>query len=269
MMEHLDELELRIFYLAFNERYHIDLSNYRQAYITRRLNHRMELDHYDSLTLLTNQVIHDPNYALKILNDLSISVTDMYRCPEFYQSISKNIFPIFKTYPTIHIWHAGCATGEEVISLAILLKEANLYERTRIIATDISEKALEVARKGIYPITKIKQWTENYNKAGGLKSFSDYYDVKYNYAIFDKDLFENIEFKVQNLTNKDYPAKQNFILCRNVFIYFSKNLQTEVLTLFHQSLIPEGFLGLGLKESIYANHQFSYVDRKYKLLKKI
>lgn len=265
----IEELELRLFYIALQEKYEVDLSDYRQAYILRRLKRRMQLDGYDSITLITNRILRDTLYAEKLMKDMSINVTDMFRCPEFYKSLKTNVFPILQTYPSIQIWHAGCATGEEVISLAILLKEANLYDRATIVATDINEDAMQFAQKAIYPITKMKQWTENYSLAGGEESFSSYYDVKYNHAIFDPSLLERVTFLKQNLTKDAYPKHMHLILCRNVFIYFNKTLQDDVATGFHKALVTDGYLGLGLKENIYANNLFSYVDRTYKIYKKL
>jgi len=265
----IEDLELQLFYIALKEVYDIDLSEYRQAYILRRIKRRMELDKLNTITLITERMIHQPNYAEKLLSDISINVTNMFRDPDFFNSLIKNVFPILQTYPRFNIWHAGCATGEEVISLAILLKEANLYNRAKIIATDISQEALKFAEKAIYPIEKMKQWTESYQKAGGQESFSNHYDVKYNHAIFDPSLLENITFIEHNLTKDPYFNNQHLIICRNVYIYFNKNLQDYVTKGFHTSLIRDGYLGLGSKETIYANNLFEYVDRSNKIYKKL
>ncbi len=173
----------------------------------------------------------------------------MFRDPSFYVAVRKEIIPILKTYPYIKIWHAGCATGQEVYSMAILLKEEGLYDRSQIYATDFNQIALQKAKDGIYPIDKIKEYTYNYQKSGGKESFSNYYTAKYESVIIDKSLKKNIVFADHNLVTDGVFAEVNIVICRNVLIYFNKDLQDRVLKLFEDSLVPGGFYALDQKKA--------------------
>ena len=243
-----EDLELDYLLSVLQTKYDANYNDYRRAYIFRRVYRRLELDGLQSITELSNKVLHDEQYALKIKKDISINVTDMFREPRFFNELRKNVLPIIKTYPNIRIWHAGCSTGEEVLSLAILLKEEGIYDRCRILATDINEDALAFARNAIYPVNRIKQWTENYYLANGTKSFTDYYNVRYKKANFNADLLKHVEYKTHDLTSDDYPGKFHLILCRNVLIYFNESLQKHVISKFADSLRMKGFLGVGYKE---------------------
>ena len=195
----------------------------------------------------------------------------MFRDPGFYKVIREEVVPVLRTYPYIKIWHAGCSTGEEVYSFAIMLKEEKLYDRTQIYATDFNRNVLETAKKGIYNIENIKNYTANYQKSGGKSSFSDYYIAKYNSVILDQSLKSNIVFAEHNLVTDSVFAEVNMIICRNVLIYFNRTLQNRVLKLFDESLIKGGFLGLGTKETIMfsdINANYNIISEKEKVFKK-
>jgi chemotaxis protein methyltransferase CheR len=195
----------------------------------------------------------------------------MFRDPEYYLAIRRQVVPHLATYPSLKIWVAGCSTGEEVYSLAILLKEEGLLERTLIYATDINPDSLEAARRGVMPLERMRQYTENYQKAGGRRAFSDYYTAAYGGALFERALVENVTFADHSLATDSVFAETHFISCRNVMIYFNRRLQNRVLGLFHESLCHRGFLGLGSKESIdfssYAQ-RFEALARKERLFRK-
>jgi len=196
----------------------------------------------------------------------------MFRDPSFYSSLREKVIPVLKTYPFIKIWHAGCATGEEVYSMAILLKEENLLSKTMLYATDLDDKVLKTAREGIYPLDKIKEYTQNYQKVHGNSSFSDYYTAKYEAAIMDRSLRKNIVFSQHNLVTDGVFGEMNLIICRNVLIYFDKDLQNRVLQLFHDSLTRKGILCLGSKETIKfskVKDLFTEYDGKEKIYKRI
>ena len=262
------DLELRLLFQTLQELYGFDLSEYRETYLLRRIQRRMLLENFTTITQLTNSIIHQEHAGLKFIQDISINVTSMFRFPTFFRFLKDEVFPILKTYPSIRIWHAGCASGEEVLSLAILLEEANLYDKTTIIATDINRKALDDAKDAMYASDQVKQWTTNYNIAGGSESFAKYYDVKYNRVSFDKKLLRNVTFKHHDLTKDPYPKSQHLILCRNVLIYFNQTLQHKVVTKFHETLVPGGYLGLGDTENIDSNIPFTILKRPVKVYRK-
>jgi len=244
------QLEMELLLEALVRQYGYDFRNYNKAHIKRRLIFRMQQLGLKSLSELQHQILHHSNILATILKDLSINVTEMYRDPSFYLSLRKEVIPLLRTYPYLRIWHAGCATGEEVYSFAILLKEEGLYERSQIYATDFNTEVLETAKKGIYPVSKIKEYTFNYQAAGGKNSFSDYYTARYDAVRFDPELRKNIVFANHNLVTDSVFAETHLIICRNVLIYFDRSLQNKVLNLFNDSLIMGGFLGLGSKENI-------------------
>ena len=243
-----EDLELNYLLDILKQKYGLDYTNYRRAYLFRRVYRRMELEGFSSITELSNKTLHNEQFAIQIQNDISINVTDMFREPQFFNELRENVLPIIKTYPNIRIWHAGCSTGEEVLSLAILLQEEGIYDRCRIVATDINEEALEFAKNAVYPVGRIKQWTENYYQANGAKSFTDYYNVRYQQANFNASLLRNVEYKKHDLTSGEYPKDFHLILCRNVLIYFNQTLQEYVTSKFGDSLHSNGFLGVGYKE---------------------
>jgi chemotaxis protein methyltransferase CheR len=198
----------------------------------------------------------------RLLLDLSINVTSMFRDPTFYAAFREKVAPVLHTYPFTRVWVAGCSTGEEVYSLAILLQEEGLYERTRIYATDINEAVLERARDGVFPLDKMREYTENYLRAGGRRAFSEYYLAKYEGALFDRALTENVVWAPHNLVQDRSFNTFNVILCRNVMIYFDRGLQAHVHALFHESLDRFGILALGHKESL----RFTELENRYEEL---
>jgi chemotaxis protein methyltransferase CheR len=224
------------------------------------------------MSALQDRVLHDPAVMERLLLDLSINVTSMFRDPTFFQALREKVVPLLRTYPFVRIWNAGCSTGEETFSLAILLREEGLYERARIYATDINDKVLERARAGVFPLEKMRDYTEHYIRAGGKESFSSYYTADGDTARFNSDLTEQVVFAQHNLVS-DAPFNEfNVIICRNVMIYFGKTLQDRVHELFYESLDPFGILALGHKESIkFTKHEQRYeaLDAPEKLYRKM
>jgi chemotaxis protein methyltransferase CheR len=246
----LEQIEIELLLEGIYRQYGFDFRSYAYASIRRRLWKRIEEEGLATVTDLQNRVLHEPEMMEKLLLDLSINVTAMFRDPQFYRVFREQVVPRLRTYPFIRVWHAGCATGEEVYSMAMLLEEEGLYERSRIYATDINEVVLQKAKSGIFPIERMQEYTENYIAAGGKRSFSDYYTAKYDGALFSPALTKNVVFSQHNLVTDRSFSEFNVILCRNVLIYFDKTLQSRVLTLFYDSLAMFGILALGSKESL-------------------
>ena len=246
----LEQIEIELLLEGIYQHYGFDFRSYAYASIRRRLWKRIEAEGLSTISALQDRVLHDSDLMERLLLDLSINVTAMFRDPGFYRVFRDVVVPTLRTYPFIRIWHAGCATGEEVYSMAILLEEEGLYERSRIYATDINEVVLQKAKSGIFPIERMQEYTENYIAAGGKRSFSDYYIAKYDGALFNPGLTKNVVFSQHNLVTDRSFSEFNVILCRNVLIYFDKTLQARVLTLFYDSLAMFGVLSLGSKESL-------------------
>jgi chemotaxis protein methyltransferase CheR len=248
--EELEALEVELLLEAVYRRYGFDFREYAQASLKRRLWRRMSAERLSTVTQLQDRLLHDPACMERLLLDLSINVTAMFRDPSFYVAFREKVVPALRTYPFTRLWCAGCSTGEEVYSMAILLQEEGLLERTRIYATDINEQVLETARAGVLPLDKMQQYTQNYIKAGGTREFSEYYVAAYDSARFSRSLTENIVFAQHNLVSDRAFNSFNVIVCRNVMIYFDKTLQDRVHRLFHESLDTFGVLALGRKESV-------------------
>ena len=246
----LEQIEIELLLEGIYQHYGFDFRSYAYASIRRRLWKRIEAEGLSTISGLQDQVLHNPPMMEKLLLDLSINVTSMFRDPGFYRVFREQVIPTLRTYPFIRVWHAGCATGEEVYSMAILLEEESLYERSRIYATDINEVVLQKAKSGIFPLERMQEYTENYIAAGGKRAFSDYYTAKYGGALFSPGLTKNVVFSQHNLVTDRSFSEFNVILCRNVLIYFDKTLQSRVLTLFYDSLATFGILALGSKESL-------------------
>ncbi|MBA3644848.1 MAG: protein-glutamate O-methyltransferase CheR [Gemmatimonadaceae bacterium] len=246
----LERIEVELLLEGVYRQYGFDFRSYAYASIRRRLWKRIESEGLTSLSALQERVLHEPEMMEKLLLDLSINVTAMFRDPGFYVAFREKVIPMLRTYPFIRLWHAGCSTGEEVFSMAILLKEEGLYERSRIYATDINEVVLQRAKGGIFPIDRMQEYTDNYIRAGGKSSFSEYYTAKYGGALFSPSLTKNVVFSQHNLVTDKSFSEFNVILCRNVLIYFDKELQTKVHELFYGSLSMFGLLCLGSKESM-------------------
>jgi chemotaxis protein methyltransferase CheR len=246
----LQVLEIELLLEAIYRRYGFDFREYAQASLKRRLWRRMNAEALSTLTQLQDRLLHDAGCMERLLLDLSINVTAMFRDPSFYIAFRKEVVPALRTYPFTRIWCAGCSTGEEVYSLAIMLQEEGLYDRTRIYATDINEQVLDTARSGVFPLDKMKQYTQNYIKSGGMQEFSEYYVAAYDGARFSRALTENIVFAQHNLASDRAFNEFNVIVCRNVMIYFDKVLQDRVHKMFYESLDTFGMLALGHKESV-------------------
>jgi chemotaxis protein methyltransferase CheR len=246
----LEQLEIDLLLEAVYRRYGFDFRQYAQASLKRRLWRRAYAEHVASISELQAKLLHEPQSMERLLLDLSINVTSMFRDPSFYRAFRERVVPALRTYPFTRIWCAGCSTGEEVYSLAILLQEEGLYERTRIYATDINENVLQTAREGVFPLAKMQQYTQNYLSGGGTLDFSQYYVAAYDHAQFSKSLTENVVFAQHNLAMDRGFNQFNVILCRNVMIYFDRALQNRVHELFHSSLEMFGILALGHKESL-------------------
>src|SRR5258706_2458352 len=258
-MRDLDRLEIELLLEAICGHYELDFRAYAYASIRRRLWKRIEEEALASVSALQERVLHEPEMMEKLLLDLSINVTAMFRDPSFYVAFRKHVVPMLRTYPFIRIWHAGCSTGEEVYSMAMLLREEGLYDRSRIYATDINEVVLKRAKAGIFPLERMQEYTDNYLRAGGKRSFSEYYTAKYRVTLFDQSLTKNAVFSHANLVTYRAFSEFNVILCRNVLIYFDKTLQSKVHSLFYDSLAMFGVLVLGSKETLrFMAHEECY-----------
>lgn len=256
----IEKLEIDLFLDAIFTRYGYDFRHYAKASVRRRIKHVLAKSGKEHLSELIPQLLYDEVFAHKLIHEFSITVTEMFRDPGFYRAVRQVIAPYLKTYPFLKIWVAGCATGEEVYSLAIVLQEEGLYDRVNIFATDFNDAALQKAKDGIYPLKEVQQYTANYQKAGGQRSFSDYYHAEYESAIMDKSLKTNITFAHHNLVRDGVFSEVQLIFCRNVLIYFDRTLQNWVLSILTESLSRGGFLCLGTKEAL----DFSSVYDQYK-----
>jgi chemotaxis protein methyltransferase CheR len=246
----LERIEVSLLLEGIFQHYGFDFRSYAYASIRRRLWKRVEAEELTSLSDLQALVLHEAQAMERLLLDLSINVTAMFRDPLFYAAFREKVIPLLRTYPFIRIWHAGCSTGEEVYSTAILLEEAGLYDRTRIYATDINDVVLQQSRRGIFPLDRMQEYTDNYIRAGGQRSFSEYYTAMYDGALFDQRLVRNVVFAQHNLVTDRSFSEFQVIFCRNVLIYFDQTLQNRVHQLFYDSLVRLGVLCLGSKESL-------------------
>ena len=267
----LESLETSLLLEAVYQHYGFDFRQYARASLRRRLWRRVYAEGLSTLSGLQECVLHDRAAMERLLLDLSINVTSMFRDPGFFASFRANVVPALRTYPFLRIWNAGCSTGEETYSLAILLREVGLYDRSRIYATDINESVIATAAEGIYPLAKMQEYTENYLAAGGSRSFSDYYRAAYGRAQLDRTLGENIVFAAHNLVSDRSFNEFQVVVCRNVLIYFDRSLQEHVHQLFLDSLSPFGILALGRKETLaHSDHAdaFDVVDETERIYRK-
>ena len=268
----VEELETELLLEAIHRRYGFDFREYARGSLKRRLWRRIDAEGLSSVSGLQERVLHDPSVMERLLLDLSINVTSMFRDPTFYAAFRAKIAPTLRTYPFARIWVAGCATGEEVYSLAILLEEEGLLERSRIYATDINEVVLERARAGVFPLDRMQEYTRNYIDSGGTRAFSEYYVAAYDGAQFQRSLVENAVWAQHNLVSDRSFNEFHVIVCRNVMIYFGRPLQHRVHALFYDSLAPFGVLALGHKETIrFSPYEecFEQLDALEKLYRKI
>lgn len=246
----IDPIEKNIFFEGIYQKYGHDFRNYADASIERRLEFILQHFNVDNLIELLNLLFQSSDVYKKFIDQITIHTTEFFRDPDFFQTLRSEVVPILKTFSRINIWHAGCSTGEEVISLAILLKEEGLQERTTVYATDICENSLKIASKGTYDLSKLKDFNKKYLEAGGLQIPSEYYTAEYGLGRFDSNLLSNVVFSTHNLATDANFIEAHLIICRNVIIYFNRKLQDRVFRLFAKSLASQGVLGLGPKESI-------------------
>jgi chemotaxis protein methyltransferase CheR len=252
------DIELRLLMEAIYLKYSHDFRDYTGASQKRRVSYALTQLDLPTISALQDKVLRDPAVFARLLQFLTIPVSEMFRDPDYFLALRRQVVPLLQTYPSIKIWVAGCSTGEEVFSLAILLEEEGLLKRSRIYATDINPLSLEKARQGIFPLEAVRGYTANYQRGGGQRSFSDYYTAAYDAARFDPALCADVIFADHSLATDSVFAETQLVSCRNVLIYFNRQLQDRALGLFHESLCHRGFLGLGAKESI----DFSgYADR--------
>ena len=242
------------------EVYGYDFSDYAKASLRRRMQRLYTLDKFPSFAEFRYRVRHDDVYLKRFVEEITVNVTEMFRDPSFYQLLRTEVLPTLATYPFIRIWHAGCSTGEEVYSVAVLLNELGLLKKSLLYATDLNPDVLEKAKAGIFPLSSMKQYSENYIQSGGTKDFSSYYTTRYDYAKFGRELSSKMVFATHNLVSDRSFNLFQLILCRNVMIYFERSLQDRVLKLFDQSLEPLGFLALGAEETL----RFSAISQRYK-----
>jgi chemotaxis protein methyltransferase CheR len=257
-----EALEIELLLEGIHRRYGFDFREYAPASLRRRVRRRMEGEKVETISALQDLILHDPAVMERLLLDLSVNVTAMFRDPGFYLAFRQLVVPLLRTYPFARLWVAGCSTGEEVYSLAIVLAEEGLSDRVRIYATDINEAVLERAKLGVFPLDKMQEYTQNYIRAGGTRSFSEYYVARYDGAQFARGLVDGVVFAQHNLASDAAFNEFEVISCRNVMIYFAQPLQQLVHTLFYESLAMFGVLALGQKETI----RFSPFERCYEEL---
>lgn len=248
--EDTEHIEINLFLEAIYLRYGYDFRRYARNSMKRRILRILFRSGFKNISEMQHELINNEHFFLSILPDFSVNVTEMFRDPVFYSALRRNIVPVLRKSPFLKIWHAGCATGEEVYSMAILLKEENLLDGAQLYATDINNDALNKAREGIYASTLVRDYETNYKTAGGTFSLQNYYTERYHYAIMDSSLKKHIVFADHNLVTDGVFGEMNLIVCRNVLIYFNRELQDRVVRLFRDSLCDAGFLALGSKESI-------------------
>jgi len=268
----IEEAEVDRLLEGIFHRYGHDFRGYARASVTRRVRVALTKSGCQTVAEMLERALQDQDYFNELISDLTVNVTEMFRDPEVYLALRKTVLPVLKTYPSVRIWHAGCATGEEVYSMCILLKEEGMLERARLYATDISSRALDHARAGVYAADQLQLSTANYQKAGGIEPFSLYYSAEGGSVKMDPALNENVVFARHNLATDEVFGEFHLILCRNVLIYFERDLQNRTLNLFKRSLIRRGFLCLGTKEALDfspLNNAFAAVHKKQKIFRKI
>ncbi|MEH7417460.1 protein-glutamate O-methyltransferase CheR [Neobacillus drentensis] len=253
-------MEIELLLEAIYRHYGYDFRNYSAPFIQRRILNRMAVEKLGTVSGLQEKVLHDPLVMDKLFYDFSINVTEMFRDPTFFKVLRQKVIPVIRDYPAIRIWHVGCGSGEEVYSMAILLHEEGVLEKSKIYATDINNINLEKAKQGSFPLEKMKLYTTNYIQSGGEKAFSEYYSVKNEQASFHSFLKKNIDFFQHNLVTDQSFNEFHIIICRNVMIYFNKQLQNHVHQLFYESLFFSGFLGLGKREEIRFTDYAKYYE---------
>lgn len=260
----LDDMEVKSMFEQIYNEHGFDFRQYAMPTLKRQIQNTLRTKELSSVADLHDRVCRDPEFLREFVSKLTMPVTSMFRDPNFFLTFRKQVIPLLRTYPFIRIWHAGCCTGQEVYSMAILLMEEGLYSRCRLYGTDINPQLLHIAKQGIYPANLMKDYTQAYLQAGGMRSFSEYYTAAYDHAILRPSLRENIVFAQHNLVNDHIFNEFNVVLCRNVLIYFNRLLRERVLQLFYESLCPFGILGLGRHETLV----LSPYEKQYDVLSK-
>ena len=269
MVRKIEDIELRLFLEALYQTFHYDFRSYSLASIKRRMILALEHFHCESYSQLQDRLLHQHDILPKLISYLTVQVSEFFRDPSYFKAIREQVIPHLRTYPSLKVWIAGCGAGEEAYSMAILFREEGLEQRTMFYATDINQDALRRAESGVYEIDRLKLFTENHRGSGATCSLSDYYTAAYGGAAFDKTLKKRILFSDHSIVTDAVFAEMHLISCRNVLIYFNKELQDRALKLFNDSLIRKGFLGLGAKETLrfsgLADHftEFSREERIY------
>src|SRR5882762_1453780 len=268
----LDDVEIELLLEGLYRAYGFDFREYSRASLKRRILELMRAEKLGTVSAFQDQILHDAACLERLLLGLSVHATAMFRDPSFYSTFRRQVVPLLRTYPTVQIWVAGCSTGEEVYSLAILLQEERLYDKCRIYATDVSQAVLRKARDGIFPLAAMREYTINYHQAGGACEFSDYYTAHYDNVIFSSRLKSNVVFSEHNLATDGSFNEFQVILCRNVMIYFNKDLQARVHNLLYDSLSMFGVFGLGNKESLKFTPRaafYEHLNDRDKLYRKV
>nr|WP_295113837.1 protein-glutamate O-methyltransferase CheR [uncultured Caulobacter sp.] len=261
MRDDVEDIEIRLLLEALYQRYHYDFRRYAKASVKRRLKQAREQLGYASYSAMQDALLHDPDMLERLLGYLTVQVSEMFRDPSYFKALRETVLPHLKTYPSLKVWVAGCSEGEELYSLAILFREEGLEDRTIFYATDINPDALQAAARGIYPIDRVKLFTENHRRSGGRSSLSNYYTTGYGGAVFDKSLRERVVFSDHSLVTDAVFGEMHLISCRNVLIYFDRDLQDRAIGLFRDSLARKGFLGLGAKESLrFSAHATAFAE---------
>lgn len=256
-----EDIEIKLLLEAIFRKYHYDFRGYSMASVKRRLKQAKDNLRCDSFSQLQDKILHDDSLLTPLLSYLTVQVSELFRDPLYYKALRENVIPHLHTYPSLKVWIAGCSSGEELYSMSILFREEGLEEKTMFYATDINPEALRKAEAGVYELERIKSFTENHRKSGGKSSLSDYYTAAYGAATFDKSLRSRTVFSDHSLANDQVFAEMHLISCRNVLIYFDKELQERAIGLFDSSLVRKGFLGLGSKESLrFSKHSDSFSD---------
>lgn len=255
------DIELQLLIDAIFLKYHYDFRGYATASLKRRLRSAMGHFRVQTLSQLQDRVVHEPATLPALLNFMTVSVSDMFRDPPYFRALRETVVPLLRTYPSLKIWVAGCGTGEEVYSLAILLREEGLLARTIIYATDINPDTLEKAEAGVYDAARLAGFTENHRRSGAPTSLSEYYTAHYGRAVFDKSLRANVVFSDHSLATDSVFAEVQLVSCRNVLIYFNRVLQDRAVGLFRDALCRKGFLGIGSKESLrFTSHADAFTE---------
>lgn len=270
--DELETVEIQLLFEGIYRYYGFDFRNYTFPYLQRRVKHRLQTEKLPTVSRLLEKTLYDYNLMERLFKDLTINVTEMFRDPLFFLSLRLNVIPALKKIDRVRIWQAGCSTGEESYSLAILLQEEGILHKTKIYATDLSENSLRMAHKGFFPIAPMQQYTRNYFDAGGKQAFSQYYTVNGDQVQFSPDFADHIVFAQHDLVTDQSFNEFDLILCRNVLIYFNKPLQKQVHSLLFESLKTSGFLALGSKEGLSFSaraHCYQPIDAQNKIYQKI